>query len=99
MQILLMTAAPSAPSRADSSGLMFTRFVEPLPLADRNTLVQQFRDRGDWSISPWVKAVSSGWKFAKVVQPVSVGRRCCSAKSESVRKPGSAGARARLRGW
>jgi outer membrane protein assembly factor BamB len=25
---------------------MFTRFVEPLPLTDRNSLVEQFRDRG-----------------------------------------------------
>jgi outer membrane protein assembly factor BamB len=48
MQILPMTAAPSGRPRERTAAelSMFTRFVEPLPLADRNTLVQQFRDRG-----------------------------------------------------
>src|SRR5262249_59295223 len=41
-------AVPSGPSRERTAAelAMFARFVEPLPLADRNTLVQQFRDRG-----------------------------------------------------
>ena len=48
MQILPMTAPPSGRPRERTAAelSMFTRFVEPLPLADRNTLVQQFRDRG-----------------------------------------------------
>ena len=48
MQILPMNAAPSAGPRERTAAelSMFTRFVEPLPLADRNRLVQQFRERG-----------------------------------------------------
>ncbi len=48
MQILPTTAAPSGNPRERTAPelSMFTRFVEPLPLADRNALVEQFRDRG-----------------------------------------------------
>jgi len=48
MQILPTMAAPSGPPRERTAAelSMFTRFVEPLPVAERNTLVQQFRDRG-----------------------------------------------------
>ena len=48
MQILPTTTAPSGSPRERSAVelSMFTRFVEPLPVADRNALVDQFRDRG-----------------------------------------------------
>ena len=48
MQILPATAAPPGSPRERTAPelSMFTRFVEPLPLADRNALVEQFRDRG-----------------------------------------------------
>jgi outer membrane protein assembly factor BamB len=48
MQIVPTNAAPSERSRERTAAelSMFTRFVEPLPPADRNALVQQFRDRG-----------------------------------------------------
>lgn len=48
MQILPATAAPAASARERTAAelSMFTRFVEPLPLADRNRFVEQFRNRG-----------------------------------------------------
>jgi outer membrane protein assembly factor BamB len=48
MQIIPGTAAPPATRRDRTAAelTMFTRFVEPLPVAERTVLVEQFRDRG-----------------------------------------------------